>query len=188
MPLPQQLPQLKREELLNLIRKRIGEGYLLPEFAIIGIRGYYKRTMGNPARNDRAIYDDAIFLVTDTEFHGFNANCDPSRYKKGIASLKPGVWPCYKFDIHGGKVDQYPAICQRKGKVTIVRDEVGEDTGMFGINIHRGGNIGTSSEGCQTVPPSQWTRFYSTAERLAKNVYGNGFKTETITYILLESE
>lgn len=187
MPLPQQEPKLTRQELLDLLRRKIGAGYSLPEFVIVGIRGYYKRTMGNPVRNDRAIYDDAMFIMTDHEFHSFNANCDPSKYKPGIANLKPGVWPCYQFDIHGGRVEQYPAICQRKGEVTVIRDGEGEDTGMFGINIHRGGNRGTSSEGCQTIPPTQWARFYNTAARLAENVYGKDYKKQTITYILIES-
>ena len=176
---------MKRDELMELLRKANPNIGLL-KFAIVGIRGYYKKTMGNPTKNDRAIYDDAMFLITDNELHSFNANCDPSKYDKGIANLKAGVWACYQFDIHGGKVSQYPAICQRKGKVTVIRDGKGEDTGMFGINIHRGGHKGTSSEGCQTIPPTQWDRFYNTAVRLASGVYGKDYKKETITYILLE--
>lgn len=186
MELPKKVPQMDRAELLQLIHKH-HPTFFLPEFLIIGIRGYYMRTMGNPARNDRAIYDDAIFILTDHELHAFNGNTDPSRYRQAIASLKPGIWPCYQFDIHRGVKSQYPAICQRKGKVTVVRDGKGEDTGMFGINIHKGGFTTTSSEGCQTIHPTQWVRFYGTASRLAEKVYGPDFKSETITYLLLEN-
>ena len=184
--IPNKEPQMKRDQLLELLRSTY-PNLVLPKFAIIGVRGYYKKSMGNPTKNDRAIYDDAMFILTDNELHAFNANCDPSKYDRGIANLKAGVWPCYQFDIHGGRTAQYPAICQRKGKVTVIRDGKGEDTGMFGINIHKGGHRGTSSEGCQTIPPTQWDRFYNTAVRLASGVYGVGYKKETITYILLEA-
>lgn len=186
MMIPKATPKLTRQELMALLAARHPD-LELPLFYIVGIRGYYKNTMGKPGENDRAIYDDAIFLVTDTELHGFNANTDPSKYSPGIAKLRPGVWPCYRFDIHGGRVDQYPAICQRAGKVTVTRDgKKGSFTGMFGINIHRGGNTTTSSEGCQTVPPTQWTRFYATAERIARTFWGDKFKQQTLTYILIE--
>lgn len=179
-------PQLTRAELIALINKKHPD-FNAPDFLIIGIRGYYKNSMGKPNVNDRAIYDDAIFLMTDNEFHAFNANCDPSKYHPGIANLKPGIWPCYKFDIHGGKSAQYPAICQRAGKVTVIRDGKGEDTGMFGINIHKGGYKGTSSEGCQTIHPDQWQRFINTANRLCEGVYGKNYKKEVLTYVLIEN-
>jgi hypothetical protein len=35
-------------------------------------------------------------------------------------------------------------------------------------NIHRGSNSGTSSDGCQTVPPPQWDEFYATVVRELK--------------------
>lgn len=186
MMLPKSTPQMTRAELMALLADRFPD-MELPLFCIVGIRGYYKRTMGKPDANDVGIYDDAIFLLTDNELHAFNANTDPSRFTPGIAKLKPGAWPCYRFDIHGGRTSQYPAICQRAGKVTVTRHgRTGEFTGMFGINIHRGGNTTTSSEGCQTIPPTQWDRFYKTAERIAKGFWGDKFKSETLTYFLIE--
>ena len=35
-----------------------------------------------------------------------------------------------------------------------------EETGCFGINLHRGGVNGTSSEGCLTVTQEQWKVFH----------------------------
>lgn len=167
---PNSTPKIVRTELHDAIIRRYPDYEYLP-FQIIGIRGYYMNSMGKPGVNDRAIYDDAIILLTDTELHTFNANCDPSKYQKGIAKLKAGIWDCYAFDIHRGASAQYPAICQRGGKVTVIRDGRGEDKGMFGINIHKGSYHHTSSLGCQTIYPTQWDRFYATALRLAQKAY-----------------
>ena len=38
------------------------------------------------------------------------------------------------------------------------------------INIHRGGNTTTSSEGCQTIPPRQWDTFIAQVDTLAKRL------------------
>ena len=43
----------------------------------------------------------------------------------------------------------------------MTRDGVVNPRPGVAINIHRGGRNGTSSEGCQTIPPSQWDAFYS---------------------------
>lgn len=129
------------------------------EFFMVGIRGYYGTT------NKRGIYDDALFLVNKkTGFIAtYNANVDPSFYRKGkgtgkdkgIANLKAG-WHRYKkgpHPLHKG----YPAFRQA-AHVTVIRDgdPPYEDTGDFGINIHKGSKNSTSSLGCQTVIPNQW--------------------------------
>lgn len=183
--IPNSTPQMNRAELMAAIHAKFPD-FKLDRFAVVGMRGYYLNSMGKPGLNDRAMYDDALFLMSDDELHSFNANCDPSRYKPGIASLQPGVWKVYKFDIHGGKASQYPAICQRFGKVTVKRDGGKLDTGNFGINIHKGGYSTTSSLGCQTLPPTQWDRFYGTAERMAKAIYGKSYDKQVITYVLIE--
>lgn len=192
--IPAARPRLTLADLQKRLAKQHPQHYpggRLPAFLVVGIRGYYRDSMGAPGRNDRAIYDDAIILVTDRVFASFNGNTDPSAYRaataarKGMASLRPGVWPCYRFDTHGGSVP-HPAICQRAAVVTVDRDGSGPDTGMFGINIHRGGNRGTSSEGCQTLPPAQWEAFYQLAEAEAKRLFGTRWRRETITYVLLD--
>ena len=73
---------------------------------LLGVRGYYKRSMGNPAENDRGIYDDALILWNNGTIATWNFNTDPSRYRaataerKGMAVLEPGRW-LYKLGTHG---------------------------------------------------------------------------------------
>lgn len=122
---------------------------------VIGIRGYYKKTMGNPVKNDRNIYDDALFVISPEIFASFNANTDPSVTRKGVAVLKPGVWRYKKGKHKINSPSGYPAFVQAE-KVTVIRDQQGEDTGWFGINHHKGGYSTTSSLGCQTTYPTQW--------------------------------
>jgi hypothetical protein len=135
-------------------------------FALIGIRGYYRDTMGEPGKNDRGIYDDAIIACwpetpSTTGFRAFNANVDPTaKFRPGLASLKTGIWK-YRLGIHGlnrPKDKRYEALVQAD-MVTVLRDGQAADTGFFGVNIHRGGYGTTSSLGCQTIYPAQWDEF-----------------------------
>jgi len=157
---------------------------------LVGIRGYYQDSMGVKGKNDRGMYDDAlIWLNIATGFIAtYNGNCDPSAYRKGtgrgsekgMASLKAGAWR-YQPGLHKG----YAAFRQA-AKVTVVRDGTAgnyEDTGDFGINIHRGGVSGTSSLGCQTLPVDQWDDFKATGYKLLKDA-----GQKTFCYILLEKQ
>ncbi len=164
---------------------------------VVGIRGYYMDTMGKPGVNDRGIYDDAIFIDSPDGFASFNGNTDPSRIRagsgfgstKGMAKLNAGAWFAHKLDFHGSKVyGPYRAICQRLGKVTVTRDgnPPYQDTGNFGINIHKGSFNGTSSEGCQTIHPDQWDSFIAMAKDLAKRYYADKWENSVIPYILIE--
>ncbi|MEN6460071.1 MAG: hypothetical protein ABFC94_01695, partial [Syntrophomonas sp.] len=86
---------------------------------------------------------------------------------------------------------QYLALCQRGGVVTVIREGKGEDTGMFGINIHRGGENSTSSLGCQTLPRNQFDAvpdgFIDTAKKLAIKYFGKNYRSKKdYTYVLLE--
>ena len=160
---------------------------------IVGIRGYYKNSMGAPGVNDRGIYDDAIFVYTPSVMAAFNGNTDPSIYKKGfgkadktkgMASLNPGVWNVYQLANHRGK---YLALCQKFGQVEVTRDGKTNyiDVGYFGINIHKGGRNTTSSLGCQTIHPDQWDAFISLVTDQSKRYFGSRWKNTCIPYVLL---
>lgn len=158
------------------------------DVVLVGIRGYYRDTMGKPGVNDRNLYDDAIFVVSPTAYTSYNANVDPSAYRAGIASLVVGVhW--YKKGKHGisRKPPYVPYAALRPASpdesVMVVRDgKTGLHKGIA-INIHKGGVNGTSSLGCQTIPPDQWKSFislvYSEMDR---------YKQSRIPYVLVASE
>ncbi len=165
---------------------------------IIGIRGFFP-SAGPTGENDRNIYDDAIILRVPKlgVLSAFNGNTDPTRVHqgwgtseqtRGMAVLKTGLWSVYRFDVHHGS-QPHDAICQRAGKVTVMRDgnPPYADTGNFGINIHRGGYTKTSSLGCQTIPPAQWGEFYGLACGAAKQLWGMAWKNEVVAYVLLEN-
>ena|SRR5436190_13112633 len=150
---------------------------------LLGVRGYYRDTMGAPGKNDRGIYDDAIILRSPTSHVAFNANTDPSVARKHIAVLKAGVW-MYQVGTHGlskPKAQQYTALVQA-GEVTVIRDQEGPDTGFFGINIHRGSVSGTSSLGCQTIFPDQCPAFIALVQSELKRA-----GQKIIPYVLVEN-
>lgn len=179
--LPGSKPLLTREEALQKIAV-----FVIPEeykVRLLGIRGYYKKTMGDSSKNDRSIYDDAIFIITPDDFWGFNANTDPSVARKGVAVLKPGGPYLYKIGLHNMK-KPYRALRQF-GNVTVIRDGGKEDTdspkNRFYIDIHKGGFGTTSSLGCQTIYPLQWDDFLKkTEEEMAE------YKQTIVPYYLIE--
>lgn len=180
--LPVARPALRRSQAEAILRYHCVD---LQYPALLGVRGYFLRSIGDPAKNDIGKYDDAIFVVTPTAFVGYNANCDPSLHRARIAHLKEGVW-LYKVGTHGWskpKHLRYKALVQAD-EVTVDRENVtADDTGFFGINIHRGGETGTSSLGCQTIPPSQW---YSFIELVQAELRRHG--RPTIPYCLVSNE
>lgn len=162
---------------------------------VVGMRGYYRDTLGVPGVNDRGIYDDALFLISPAFFGSYNANSDPSRVRKGsgkgaekgMASLNTGLWRVHRFDRHNGK---YLALCQRLGSVEVTRDgktQDYKDVGQFGINIHNGGWRTTSSLGCQTIHPSQWESLISSAVDQAKRHHGVKWDKVAIPYALIDA-
>ena len=70
------------------------------------------------------------------------------------------------------------------GHFTVIRDDGKghryEDTGYHAINIHRGGLNGTSSWGCQTLPPLDWPDFIA-----ALNRHMNASSQRWIPYCLI---
>lgn len=174
--LPPDRPQLPVTQIDAIIGQHRGK--LMPgDKAVLVIwRGYYRDTMGAPGKNDAGIYDDAFFWRAPNAFSAWNGNSDPSHYGwnpnagKFMARLAVGVWRFVKWKHKG----QYWAFGQGSNKVTVERiREGGEvartETGTFGINIHRGSVNHTSSEGCQTLPPSQWDAFKGTGYGLLES-------------------
>lgn len=182
--LPPHRPQQPREESARIL---VAAGITQP-VCLLGVRGYFFQTMGDPGRNDRGIYDDAMILYSTAAHVTFNANTDPSVFRPGVASLRCGLWS-YKVGIHGlskPKAKQYTALVQA-APVTVSRDpqkpgnKPVTDTGLFGINIHRGSYGGTSSLGCQTIHPDQWPAFIALVQEQLRR-----FGQKTIPYLLTE--
>jgi lysozyme len=176
---PSSRPQQAKEKTLAMVIKARIEDRV----ALVGIRGYYADSMGVKGKNDRNLYDDAIILLSPSCHATFNANTDPSIFKKGIASLLPGVHR-YKKGKHGISKPGggYPALRPATPNETlpVFRDSEGESLGIA-INIHKGGYNTTSSLGCQTIYPAQWEGFinlvYSEMSR---------YNQKTIPYLLTE--
>ena len=183
--IPPSRPQMKRPEVESKIAP-YGVSFDNYPVIVVGIRGYYEDTMGVPGTNDRGIYDDAIFVLTKNKFVSFNANTDPSAFRPNIASLIPGCYFAHNLGTHKG---QYLALVQRKGEVSVTRDgKAAPDKGYFGINIHKGGMNGTSSEGCQTIPPVQWAEFIALVQSELNAAVGTkNAATTTVPYILLSA-
>lgn len=156
---PESRPKQSREETFELIKN------VDAPVIILGVRGYYKKMGEDPLRNEINIYDDALFVWSQNGYASFNGNTDPSILRPHVAKLKPGIWQ-YRLGIHGlskPKDRQYPALVQA-APVTVIRYQEGEDTGWFGINIHKGSLNTTSSLGCITLVPSQWSQFFETVK------------------------
>ena len=179
--LPPSRPQQAKSKTQALLTKaRVDDAV-----ALVGIRGYYRDSMGEVGKNDRGIYDDAIFLVSPNAYATFNANTDPSIRRAGIAVLKPGVHR-YRKGKHGLSKPGggYPALrpANPAEELPVTRDGQGDSMGIA-INLHKGGYRTTSSEGCQTIYPSQWESFislvYSEMDRAGQ---------KTIPYLLVEEE
>jgi hypothetical protein len=140
-------------------------GYQWPSFHIIGLR------VANGRLNK---FDDIIVLVDGNTAYTFNATTKPGRHwlvnlinSKGTAVLKPGQYiNTWQIGLHQNK---YKALVQC-APVTVFRDnnknEIAEnlgreETGVFGINIHRSNPKITSqlvdkwSAGCQVFADPQ---------------------------------
>lgn len=179
--IPISRPRASRALIERLAKKATKD---LPAVYLLGVRGYYRDTMGEPGANDRNIYDDALFVVGPETFAAFNANSDPSVFRQGIATLVPGVH-LYRPGNHGisRPGGGYPAFrpATKNEELPVTRDGVAVPWPGVAINIHRGSRSTTSSEGCQTVPPAQWDAFHAL---LTKELKAAGQKT--FPYILLD--
>lgn len=167
---PSSKPKLSRADAEKLVARTFKTRKELSRddypVVFLGIRGYYRDSMGAAGRNDRGIYDDAIFIVSQNTFAAFNANTDPSVTRPGVATLVPGVH-LYKKGKHGitKPGGGYPAFrpATKDEALPVTRDgETGVKEGIA-INIHKGSRNSTSSLGCQTIYPEQWDAFQTLA-------------------------
>jgi predicted chitinase len=150
---------------------------------VLFVRGYYANSFGKVGQNDRGVYDDAVFIVTPDGVQNFNGNADPSKYRKRIATIKGNQAIRYRPGLHGYKRKNgpYPAFRQDL-KTTVVRDGIGDDYGMFHVNLHRGGDGYTSSAGCLTVPTSQWNEFRDMLKAALKKHGQKNFYVTLVEY------
>ena len=164
---------------------------------IVGVRN---AATGQTVTN---VFDDVITVSYkvggEWQYKEWTNTTDPGKKgvqqfhnKSGVARLVPGQYRgAYALSLHQGK---YEAVCQRLQEVTVWRDgnkdltfdEVKQDTGMFGINIHKAGVDSTWvenwSEGCQVFKRvKDFNEFISICKKAAK-IHGNHF-----TYTLIES-
>jgi len=155
-------------------------------------------------------FDDELHVFTNIAQTGrpkwaylvFKITTDPGTYwlqnpmnPQGTAILKAGQYvDVYAIDKHRGK---YYALCQRNGKVTVIRDydrdavldfyNGRETTGMYGINIHRANRIGDTytvdknSAGCQVFKNANDFGFFMKLCEVHRSLYGNKF-----TYTLID--
>lgn len=178
----------------KLIAALTGHGYKMftrpYELNIIGIRS--NSTLPN-VFNDRlnVLYKDDTGIW---QLHSYAATTDPGTFwlqnplnPQGTAILKEGQYlNAYGIGLHRSK---YLALVQKQ-PVTVIRDctrdgtldfNGKEDTGMFGINIHRALQQGTTrfidkfSAGCQVIANADdFKQFMALCER-HKALYGNIF-------------
>lgn len=116
--------------------------------------------MGRKGKNERAVYDDAMGIVTPDELLLFNANTDPSApdTDSRLATLVGDRVYDYQLGTHNlnkPKAKQYECFVQA-GPVTVLRDNGVQESGWFGVNLHAGFFGETGSAACQTVPPTQY--------------------------------
>ncbi|MAP53297.1 MAG: hypothetical protein CL605_00180 [Altibacter sp.] len=164
---------------------------------IVGVRSSNRRP---------GFFDDMIVVCyksnSDWIEERYKATTDPSMEQhrdpdnpKGVAVLKPGQYRgVYKIDKHAGK---YQALCQRGAEVTVYRDNnrdertdyINEESGYFGINLHRAHQTQIVhstqyfSHGCQVIQnPADFARLMG----LAFLQIGIGY--DSFTYTLIESK
>lgn len=151
-------------------------------------------------------FDDTMYVffrnsINQWVLYPFAATTDPGTYwlqhpisDDGTAIMKEGQYvDAYQIGLHR---NQYLALVQRK-PVTVYRDydrnavldfmNGEEQTGFFGINIHRASISGTTkvidkfSAGCQVLSDANdYKTFMQLCER-HRNLYGNQF-----TYTLID--
>jgi hypothetical protein len=184
--------------LINTLTKKGCQIYTRPfELNIVGVRS--TKAVQNSFDDTIHVFykrEDGQWLITS-----FKATTDPGTYwlknpmnQKGTAILKPGQYKSsHRIGIHRGK---YQALVQQS-KLSVWRDNDRnetidwpvklEDTGIFGINIHRASINGITkstdkhSAGCQVLASAEDFNLLMQLAFRHKKLYSNNF-----TYTLLD--
>lgn len=171
------------------------------------VKPYQLNIVGLRSKNTNAnSFDDEIHVFYRTEkgdwnYHSYKATTDPGTfwlnnpsYTQGTAILAQGQYKdAYAIGLHRGK---YEALRQVK-PVTVIRDynrdslldfnNGMQETGVFGINIHRAESDGTTkyidkySAGCQVFQNAGDFNQFMDLCKTHKSLYGN-----TFTYTLID--
>ena len=191
--------EVKPLTIRSLIASLRGNGFVIYD------KPYQLNIVGR--RNDSTLpnkFDDLLYAFWkndkgDWEGKYFTTTTDPGTYylknplsNLGTAILKQGQYvDTYGIGKHKG---QYEALVQLK-PVMVIRDydrnaildfnNGREETGLFGINIHKAGkdskDVDTWSAGCQVFQKSDDFNDFMELARKHMNLYGNKF-----TYTLLD--
>jgi lysozyme len=134
---------------------------------LVFVRGHYLSSMGDKAKNDYNIYDDSCYLIANSfkTFESWNANTDPSFARKGGRRLAKIDLGSYQF-YQGKHKSQYNALRAFPEGVKIPCTREGVASTAQYINIHKGSSTKrgasiTHSEGCLTIPDTQYGDFIS---------------------------
>ena len=166
---------------------------------IVGIRNL------QPTKHVTNLFDDTLTISYKKDgvwqFHEWAITTDPGKKAmleysnpKGVAILVPGQYRgSHMIGLHQGKYEalrqQRPVKVYRDKDKDMEYDFIDEDTGIFGINIHRSNPKTEStyvenwSEGCQVFKKVNQFNTFMDICRLARNIHGNSF-----TYTLLTSD
>ena len=166
---------------------------------IVGIRNL------QPSKHVTNLFDDTLTISYKKDgvwqFHEWPITTDPGKKAmlqysnpKGVAILVPGQYRgSHMIGLHQGKYEalrqQRPVKVWRDKDKDMEYDWVDEDTGIFGINIHRSNPKTEStyvenwSEGCQVFKRVNQFNTFMDICRLARNIHGN-----SCTYTLLTSD
>ena len=173
---------MKKYSYTELEAKFAELGYQWPTLHIVGVRS---------KANEKNKFDDHIYLFNGPLMQIFTGTTNPGTHwlknllnPSGCAVVKPGQYvDSWKLGLHQGK---YRALVQAK-PITVYRDnnkndlaeEIGkEDTGMFGINIHRANESAVSSiidkwsAGCQVLNnPDEFHKLLTACEMSGKSAF-----------------
>lgn len=181
------------QKLLNNNGCNLAEDGIVGPHTLSSVEGYIRRRLDLPntnylvcgIRTDNKLtntFDDYLFVNSGHFKRVMHCSTTPGRYwvrnlmnPKGVAILKPGYYKnSHKFTTSGEWKNLWlgAPYFQQISPVTVYRDSnkdnsidtAVEDTGLFGINVHRGGFgslIDRWSAGCVVIPDKEWYKAVS---------------------------